>query len=159
MRMPLLMLALAAGLSFPALAAEPEYVPVEQRLSPEQLHATGLDTLSSAQLALLNQLLREDRTQALRTAETQRDIDDAGLRERRAPTQPVVATVNGEVRAWSKGQTVLLDNGQRWRVVDGGLTLGKPVSNPKVTIAPGVLGAWYLRMDGNAPPVKVQRVD
>lgn len=156
MRTLLLLLVLAVS---PAIAADPSYVPVEQRLSAEQLRATGLDTLSTEQLALLNRLLSEERTQVLRAAETQRAVDEAGLREKRTPTQAVTATVSGEVRGWSKGQTFTLDNGQRWRVVDGGLSLSRPASNPKVTIAPGVLGAWYLRMDDAPSPVKVQRVE
>ena len=44
-----------------ALAERP-YVAIEQRLSAEQIHATGLDQLSPAQLSLLNQLLREEQT-------------------------------------------------------------------------------------------------
>ena len=55
--------------------------------------------------------------------------------------------------------TVLLDNGQRWRVIEGSLYLGKPVSNPKVTLEPGFMGAWYLQMEGQTPRLKVQRAD
>ena len=53
----------------------------------------------------------------------------------------------------------LVDNGQRWRIVDGGVTFPRPRTDPKVTIAPGFLGAWYLRLDDGTPPIKVQRVD
>lgn len=42
--------------SFAASAATP-YVAVEQRLTAEQRHATGLNTLSPAQLELLNSLI------------------------------------------------------------------------------------------------------
>lgn len=50
-----------------ALAAEP-YVAVEQRLTAEQRKATGIDTLSPQQLALLNRLLSEDRAEAVQAA-------------------------------------------------------------------------------------------
>ena len=48
----------------PARATEPDvetepYVEVERRLTAEQMRATGLDTLSPEQLALLNRLLRD----------------------------------------------------------------------------------------------------
>jgi len=39
------------------------------------------------------------------------------------------------------------------------VNFGRPVTDAKVTIAPGFLGAWYLRMDDGTPPIKVQRVD
>ena len=43
--------------------AQPAYVPLEQRLSAEQLKATGLNTLSPAQLAALNKVLSEEKSQ------------------------------------------------------------------------------------------------
>lgn len=53
----LFLLLMASGL---CAVAQPAYVPIEQRLSPEQLKATGLNTLSPAQLAALNKLLSEE---------------------------------------------------------------------------------------------------
>ena len=69
------------------------------------------------------------------------------------------ATVPGQVGGWKQGQMLTLDNGQRWRVMDTGVTFPRPRTDPKVTIAPGFLGAWYLRLDDSTPPIKVQRVD
>ncbi len=148
-------------LSLPVVAAQkaPKYVPIEQRLTPEQMQATGLSTLSAEQLQLLNQLLDEDRAQAVHAAEVQRAQDDAGKREKRTPAQTVSATVPGQVGGWAQGQMLTLDNGQRWRVMDTGVTFPRPRTDPKVTIVPGFLGAWYLRMDDSTPPIKVQRVD
>ncbi len=161
MRLLLACLAVAVAASMssaPALAAQ-DYVALEQRLNAEQMRATGLDTLSSEQLALLNRLLSQEQGAAVQAAVAERAADDVGRREKRAAAAPVTASVQGDVRAWSRGDTVLLDNGQRWRVVEGNLYLGKPVSNPKVTLTPGFMGAWYLQMDGQTPRMKVQRAD
>lgn len=154
-----LLLAITVLLALPASAGERTWVPIEKRLSAEQLRATGLDSLSAEQLALLNTLLSEDRAADLRAADVQRTQDEADMRPKRTPAQTVVAVVPGSSRAWTQGQTLLLDNGQRWRVVDSGVYFPRPVSDPKVTIAPGFLGAWYLRLDDGTPPIKVQRVD
>jgi len=154
-----LSLAIAVLLCLPAFAGERAWVPIEQRLSTEQLRATGLDSLSGEQLALLNRLLSEDRAADLKAADTQRTQDEAGMRPKRSAAQTVIATVPGSSRAWTQGQTLLLDNGQRWRVMDSGVNFTRPVTDAKVTIAPGMLGAWYLRMDDGTPPIKVQRVD
>ena len=161
-RIPLLpstLFASALLLCTPLLAAERPYVPVEQRLSADELRDTGLDTLSAKQLALLNRLLSEDREADLRAADAKRTQDEAGLAPKRTAGQAVTATVPGTVRGWTQGQTVLLDNGQRWRVVGAEVNFPRPVDNPKVTITPGVLGAWYLRTDDGMPPIKVKRVD
>ncbi len=56
----LFLLLMASGLW---AVAQPSYVPLEQRLSPEQLKATGLNTLSPSQLAALNKVLSEEKLQ------------------------------------------------------------------------------------------------
>ena len=43
-----------------AVVAAAQWVDLEQRFTREQMHATGLDTLTADQLATLNRLLRED---------------------------------------------------------------------------------------------------
>ena len=53
-------LALTLSLASFAVLAKQPYVDLEQHLTEEQLHATGLDTLSPEQLQLLNNLLRDD---------------------------------------------------------------------------------------------------
>lgn len=147
-----LALALTAALfQLPAVAAQP-YVAIEKRLSQEQLHATGLDTLSAEQLATLNRLLSDEQ------AARDRDKAQDGPREKRPEAEPVSATAKGDARGWSKGDIVELDNGQRWRVVEGELYFGKAAGNRKVTVAPGAFGAWYMQVDGQTPRLKVQRV-
>ncbi len=161
MRLSLACIAVAVAASMscaPALAAR-DYVALEQRLNAEQMRATGLDTLSPEQLALLNRLLSQEQGAAVEAAVAERTADDVGRREKRPAAAPIVAIVQGDVRTWSHGDIMLLDNGQRWRVVEGNLYLGKPVTNPKVTLTPGFLGAWYLQMEGQTPRMKVQRAD
>jgi hypothetical protein len=143
----------AALFQVPAMAAQP-YVAIEKRLTQEQMHAAGLDTLSPEQLATLNRLLSDE--QAARTRDQAQD--GVGLREKRVEAEPVSATAKGDARGWSKGDVVELDNGQRWRVVEGELYLGKATGSRKVTIAPGAFGAWYMQVDGQTPRLKVQRV-
>ena len=85
--------------------------------------------------------------------------ENTGQRPERVERTGTSGTIAGELRKWSTGQTVQLDNGQRWRIVQGDVFFSNPVTNPKVTIEPGFLGAWWMRMDDATPAVKVQRVD
>ena len=137
----------------PAMAAQP-YVAIEKRLTQEQLHAAGLDTLSAEQLATLNRLLSDE--QAARARDQAQD--GVGLREKRVEAEPVSATAKGDAPGWPKRHVVELDNGRRWRVVEGELYLGKATGSRKVTIEPGAFGAWYMQVDGHTPRLKVQRV-
>ncbi|KQY49672.1 hypothetical protein [Lysobacter sp. Root494] len=135
-----------------ALAERP-YTPIEQRLSPEQMRATGLDQLQPGQLSLLNQLLSSE----------QADIAAQGAqaeRERRSEEArtPVSSSLKGEFRGWQSGAVLELENGQRWRVVDSDFVT-KRLSNPKVTISPGLFGSWYMLVEGTSVKAKVKRVD
>ncbi len=48
----------------PMLVSAQGRINIEQRLTPEQMHATGLDTLTPAQMAQLNLVLRDNAPQA-----------------------------------------------------------------------------------------------
>ncbi|MFD0740005.1 hypothetical protein ACFQZQ_12035 [Lysobacter koreensis] len=155
----LLKLALAATLLLPpAVHAQDDYTAIEKRLTPAQLQATGLERLTTQELALLNQLLRDERDTVLQAADARSQHDRSpGLFERRA-VEPIRSTIKGSMREWSVGTRFELENGQRWRVTQGSLYTST-LSQPKVTIAPGALGSWYLQVEGHSPRLKVQRVD
>jgi hypothetical protein len=159
-RNPLLALAVLAGLS-PALAgAKNDYVAIEQRLSAEQRHATGLDTLTPDQLALLNQLLR-DSTPTPTPAATPARADGApkervlmGLED-----GPIKGKLKGTISGWEPGTVFELEDGQRWKVLKGSLTLRKPLVAPDVLVVPGVAGRWFLQVDEDLPKARVYRID
>ena len=145
-------------LSTPLLvSAQQGYVPLERRLSPEQLQATGLDRLSPQQMQLLNRLLGDEQAEIEARVETSTRNRMAGLLDRQ-PKAPVEAAIKGEFRGWVAGTVLELDNGQRWRVTEGELHLRRPISNARATISPGLVSGWYLQVDGQSPRAKVQRL-
>ncbi|QWP78742.1 hypothetical protein J5226_10235 [Lysobacter sp. K5869] len=156
-------LPLAVALSFVLAAAahgaERNYVPLQQRLSVEQLKATGLDTLSPQQIQLLDQLLSQDQKAVVEETAKQVRSERRGLLDRQGPVEPVASQLKGEFRGWSSGTVLELENGQRWRVIEGSLFLGKPLPPPKVTIREGMMGGWYLEAEGQIPKAKVKRVE
>ncbi|HEV8694954.1 MAG TPA: hypothetical protein VGQ93_12345 [Lysobacter sp.] len=139
----------------PAIAAaERPYVAIEQKLSPEQMQATGLNQLSAEQLALLNQLLREEHTAVaaeVKAAERERKKNE--------DTAPIASALKGEFRGWKNGTVFELANGQRWRVLDNEFYTTKMLTNPTVTVKPGLFGSWYMQVEGVGVQVKVKRVD
>ena len=145
-------------------AAEP-YVAIEQRLSAEQRQATGIDTLSSAQLALLNRLLSEDtakivesvRTEAKAEAQSERAAGPgrlAGLDD-----EPIESRVEGRVAGWEPGTVFKLANGQQWKVLKGEVTLRTPLDAPEIVVVPGVAGRWFLQVTEDMPKARVYRID
>ena len=146
--------ALLALLAPIAAFAERPYVAIEQRLSAEQMQATGLDRLNAEQLSLLNQLLRDEQANvAAESAAAERD------RKGREANAPVTSTLKGEFRGWEAGTVFELANGQRWRVLEGEYYTSTRLQNPKVTVRPGLLSSWYIQIEGVSIGAKVRRVE
>jgi hypothetical protein len=136
-----------------SVLAERPYTPIEQRLSAEQMRATGLDQLQPGQLSLLNQLLSNEQANiAAQSAKAERE------RKTEEARTPVSSSLKGEFRGWQNGTVFELENGQRWRALDSDFAT-KPLSNPKVTISPGLFGSWYMLVEGTSVKAKVKRVD
>jgi len=165
MRARKLILALGLALAAAGALAASGWVNIEQRLTPQQMHETGLDMLSPAQLARLNELLRND-AQAGRV--------DAAAVERKASApegaagagsfigmdaEPIKTRLVGSVSGWEEGTEFHLANGQVWKVLKGNMKLRKTLNNPEVVLVPGVMGRWFLQIDEDAPKARVYRVD
>lgn len=141
--------------------AQSDYRPLEQRLTREQMQATGLDRLSAEQLALLNTLLGDEhvaQTEAIRDeVEAKAQKARGGGNER----DPIVSKIVGEFRGWSPGTQFQLDNGQRWRVTgtnDYYVRKADAVTAPAVVVMPGLVGGWYMQVEGFPVKAKVQQV-
>lgn len=156
---PPLMLAFALAFAPDAAMAQQAYVDIEQRLTAEQRHATGLDTLSPAQLELLNRLLREESAKAgspqVANAEpAQGERAYIGLDD-----QPISSRLKGELGGWAPGTVFELENGQQWKVLKGSMKLRKVLQAPEIVVVPGVAGRWFLQVDEDLPKARVYRID
>ncbi len=177
---------LVAASVFAALAlAETPYVDIEDRLTPEEQHATGIDTLTPEQLELLNRLLRE------RTATHERRSTPVVPASPATPPAtaaaatpapppasasappaasgrgfpigldegPVATRVVGDVAGWEPGTEFRLANGQVWRVLKGHAKLRKTLHDPEARLVPGLMGRWFLEVDPDLPKARVYRID
>ncbi|ACB74862.1 hypothetical protein [Opitutus terrae] len=163
-----------AGLVVAMSAAE-----FSRSLTPAEFAAAGLDKLSAAELARLDALVqaRRERDAAEHDAAASRDSAITNASTATKPSSPglfarmrvvlkpgteiAYETVETEItsgfRGYEPGKVLTLANGQRWRVVDGNFWApARDANRPrKVTIEPGVLGSFFLRIeDGGRPKVK-----
>lgn len=179
---------LAAMLVFAAhdAGAQSSYVDIERRLTPEQLRETGLDRLTPAQLARLNQLLREEppaqaaapaAAPATTVAPAAPAVAVAPAPATAAPApapaaepaassrfiglndEPIRSRLKGSVSAWEPGTVFALENGQQWKVLKGSVKLPRPIEAPEVVVVPGIAGRWFLQVDENFPKARVYRID
>ncbi|HEY1140122.1 MAG TPA: hypothetical protein VGE88_07945 [Lysobacter sp.] len=147
-------------MSLPSLAQSSQ-ADVEQRFTPTEMHEAGLDTLSPAQLAALNRLLREkvaSPTTSSASAPSRTD-DEANHSYIGLDDKPMHSRVTGTVEGWEPGTVFVLENGQQWKVLKGAMKLRKPLQAPEIVVVPGIAGRWFLQVDEDMPKARVYRID
>ena len=139
-------------LSTPPLAwsQQRDYLPLEQRLSAEQLQQVGL---SAQQLQLLNRMLSETASVTAAAATPPPAPMQIGLEE-----GPVHSSVQGTVEGWGPGTVFVLANGQQWKVLKGQMRLRTALQSPEIEVIPGIAGRWFLQVDEDLPKARVFRI-
>lgn len=155
------MLGVLLALSFASTAAmaQQAYLDIEQRLTAEQRHATGLDTLSPAQLELLNRLLREESGEVAKAGPSRREGERGPASYIGLDDRPIRSRLKGEVGGWEPGTVFELENGQQWKVLKGSMKLRRMLQAPEIVVVPGVAGRWFLQVDEDLPKARVYRID
>ena len=75
-----------------------------------------------------------------------------------APLASIESTIPGNFEGWYPNSRIQLANGQVWQVADDTTRRVYTRSNPKVTIRRGMLGAFYLEIEGDNNSPRVRRV-
>lgn len=167
---PIHALVLATLLALPALAIAQDAPPLQQAMSAEEFKAAGLDKLSAEELARLNAWLdrRVEQQASEAVAAAVEQAREEGRKEvveknrgffHFGSEEPIEASIVGEFDGFGSRKRYTLDNGQVWEQTDGATLAGVRKSNPKVRIKPGMMGVWWMRIDGYNTQAKVQRVE
>lgn len=160
--MPRIFIAFVCAFSLIATAAiAKEFSSVEEQMSSREFKSAGLDKLSPEELAALNAWIRANQPtggSGVAYDRAQDDLvrigfDDSGAREL------ITSNVIGEFKGFYRGKNLKLENGQTWQVTDGDLSGIKTMTNPKVTIRPGLVGGWRLQIEGYNSVAKVKRIN
>ncbi|MEN5060386.1 hypothetical protein [Luteimonas sp. TWI1416] len=168
------LIATALATALPAFAQQPR---IEDRMSAAEFRAAGLGKLDDAELDRLNAwLARQAGAPAASTtvgagADVEARIAQAREEGRReaasaatglpasAPArEPIESTIVGAFQGFGSGRQYTLANGQVWRQIDGATLSGARGTDVGVRIRPGMLGAWWLKVDGYNTQAKVERV-
>jgi hypothetical protein len=138
---------------------------VEQQMSADEFRAAGLDKLSAQELAALNAWLQ--RTVGQETAKVAEAAKEEGRKEvvqknrgffDFGTSEPIESELAGEFKGFMKGRQYVLENGQVWQQIDDARLAGVRRDSPAVSIKPGLMGNWFLRVEGFNTPAKVQRI-
>ena len=143
---------------------------LQQQMTESEFKAAGLDKLSPAELSALNAWLQ--RKVSAETAVAVEHVREQAKEEGRkevveknrgffhfGSTDPIESSIAGEFSGFAKGKRYTLENGQVWQQTDDARLAGIRRTDPKVSIKPGLMGVWYLRIDGFNTSAKVQRIE
>ena len=160
--------AVLLSLSTPALAQRVVQGDLQQQMSPAEFKAAGLDKLNAAELATLNRWLQgkveaatTEAVAAVREEAREEGRQEVIVKNRGffdfGSNEPISGVLQGEFRGFGKGRIYVLDNGQQWEQTDATSVSGVRKQSPKVSISPGVMGVWYLKVEGVNTQPKVRR--
>lgn len=152
---------LAALLAVSVAVSAQQFSSVEERMTGAEFKAAGLDKLSAAELAALNDWLRKEVGAQAATAPTAAPaaVDRRGFIETQ-DRATIVSRIQGHFTGFTGNTRFVLENGQVWEQHnDGNRLTGVSLTNPQVTLKPSVIGnAWYLQVEGYNTTAKVRRV-
>lgn len=161
---------LATLLACPLPALAQQAPPIQEAMTPEEFSQAGLDKLSATELARLNAWL--DRRVEQQTSAAVAAVAEQAREEGRKEVveknrgffhfnsdEPITATITGEFNGFGKGKRYRLDNGQVWEQTDTATLAGVRRTDPQVSIRPGLMGTWYLKIDGYNTRAKVTRIE
>lgn len=69
----------------------------------------------------------------------------------------IESRIEGLFEGWNAKSSITLANGQVWQIVDGSRGV-LDLTNPKVTVRRGFMGAFYMEFEGSNLTPRVRRV-
>jgi hypothetical protein len=72
--------------------------------------------------------------------------------------EAIRSSVSGRFDGWAPGAVIRLANGQVWKVTDDTDAVLPVMQDPKVEITRGVLGAYFLQVEGHTNSARVARI-
>lgn len=138
---------------------------VEQQMSADEFKAAGLDKLSAQELAALNAWLQ--RTVVQETAKVAATAKEEGRKEvveknrgffSFGSNEAIESSIVGQFNGFAKGRQYTLENGQVWEQIEVASLEGVRKTDPKVTIKPGIMNNWFLKIAGYNTTAKVRRI-
>jgi hypothetical protein len=150
----LLLMSVALAVPVAAFAAD-QYVPLQQRMSPEEFKAAGLDKLSPDELNNLDNWLSGHGKVVTKV------VDQSGKPVFYPTTEkagPVQAHVQGSFTGFTGHTQVTLDNNQVWQQSDSTRVSCMTSENPKIAIRRSLMGNWMAAVDGCNDTAPMSRV-
>jgi len=148
---------------------EQPFSSLEERMTGREFTESGLHKLNPEELAALNRWIRE-RSVAQYEGPSESEIEtrsEGAARSRAAevtsidnmPREQFKSRLVGEFTGWSGNTVFRLDNGMVWKQNKSDSFRTKRIESPMVSIRPGLLGSWWLSVEGFNSSTRVERIE
>lgn len=150
--------------------SETGFSSLEERMTLREFEQSGLDKLSADELAKLNSWIRlhslggEEFAQAEASTNNNSSLPPSmqpnrmGFTDYKGEEKPITTTIVGSFEGWRGDTEFELANGMVWKQAEQDLLGVRPREDQQVTIEPGFLSAWYLKIDGINKRLRVRRI-
>jgi hypothetical protein len=128
---------------------------LQQRMSPSEFKAAGLDKLSPQELQNLDTWLR---THAKTTTKMVSASGKPVFYASDAKREKIETRIKGHFDGWSGNNEYTLDNGQVWRQIGSDNVSCMTADNPSTKVKPSMMGNWLMYVSGCNGSVHVERV-
>jgi len=115
---------------------------------------TGVYKLSAEEKRELAKWFKHSEKDVIKKEKTK----NMGLQVTKSDRQLIQTAIVGETSGWNGKTVFVLENGQKWKQIDGSRLYFPSTNNPAVTIQPKSFGSWILHVDGYNRGVKVKRI-
>ncbi len=127
---------------------------LQQRMSASEFKAAGLDKLSPAELASLNQWLGSHAKVVTKMVSPDGKPVFYDNSQKRSP---ISAHIVGRFDGWNGHNLVTLDNGQQWQQIGSDQPMCNASTNPLARLKPSLFDNWLMYVDGCNDTVHVKR--
>jgi hypothetical protein len=149
-----LLLPALLGLALCATAQAQQPKSLQQRMSPGEFKAAGLDKLSPQELQSLDAWLQAHEKAATRVVTASgAPVFYPDIHKRSA----FEAHLAGHFEGWSGHGSLTLDNGQQWKQIGSDDILCNASDRPAVKLKPSLFGGWLMHVDGCNGSAHVER--
>jgi hypothetical protein len=152
-----------------AAASHAQQASLRRQMGEAAFQQAGLQKLDPQELHALEAWLARHGEELARLVPVSQAASAGAIAGRASPFQAgpsshgrraddtVSSHVAGRFDGWGPGSVLRLENGQQWRVSDdSSLTVAHALDHPAVTVRPGLLGGWLLKVQGYHASARVE---
>lgn len=123
------------------LARNTETGAIQEEMTPEEFKAAGLEKLSPAELAKLNDWLNGYREKVEKKVEKK-----AAEQEKRSKLELIVSRYNGVWTGVGPGEIIELEDGSKWKLANKDEHYGGRADHPAIAVYKAGFFGWKMRV-------------